>query len=176
MAFKYGRGAEWLKAINACRRLGYPPDDFGATRVFWHERCIETAVREHASGVGNGAFVHVIDYGGMSDATLRELRECFRYVKASIVAVSLNYGGTARRIFLARPPRWVSIGYTMLKPFLPDKSRQKIVVLPARSPQRLADYGTADPLCTMLADSLPPSLGGTRTEPREAVHDVSHFT
>ena len=169
------QGSQWFAAINECRRLGMSPSDFAMTRVYWHERCCETAAKYHQQGRGNGQFIHVIDFGDLAGLSFNTLYNQFPYIKTSIVDISLNYGGTARRIYIARPPKIFHIGYTMLKPFLPDKTKYKILVLPARNPQKLEDYGIAagnDPLCKMAPDSLPPLLGGTVEAPLEPMYDI----
>ena len=161
-------GSEWRRAITAARQLGLPPEDFALTRVFWHERCLETACRAHAAGRGNGQFIHVIDFGGMRDLGVSECRAGFSYIKRSIVDISLNYAGTCKRIYVARPSKIFYAFWTLAKPWLPDKTKRKIVVLPSRARQRLEDYGD-DPLVAMTLSSVPAQLGGAEdvhpTEP-----------
>ena len=56
------------------------------------------------------------------------------------------------------------------EPFLPSKTKQKIVVLPSRSRQRLEDYGD-EPLMAMTPQSLPWQLGGDEgVQPREPMY------
>lgn len=118
---------------------------------------------------GNGSFVHIVDFGDVGTLGLHEAMKGYPYVKASILAISLEYGGTCRRIFVARPPRIFHLCFSMLRPFLPDKTNAKIGVLPARTVQRLDDFGS-DAMCAMSPDSVPPLLGGTRQEWTEPVH------
>jgi hypothetical protein len=164
--------SEWRRSIAAARRLGVSAEEYATTRIFWHESCVGMAARKHAAGEGNGQFIHVIDFGEATMIGISEFLAAWPYVKASILKVSLNYGGTARRIYVARPPRLFSFGWRMLKPLILEKTRYKIVVLPVRTTQRLDDYFAYghEQLTAIPADSLPPPLGGTAEQPIEPMH------
>ena len=94
---------------------------------------------------------------------MRESLAGYPFIKASIMAISLHYGGTARRVYVARPPRSFHMLWNMLKPFLPPTTTQKVKVLPCRDgkAQRLEDFPSDDPACAMQPSALPPELGGT---------------
>lgn len=51
------RAETWLSAIRAARQQGLSPQQYGAQRVYWHERCLEVTAQHHAAGVGNGQYV-----------------------------------------------------------------------------------------------------------------------
>eukprot|EP00964_Phaeocystis_antarctica_P000836 scaffold449_cov59-Phaeocystis_antarctica.AAC.3 len=67
------RAVSWLGAISAARKQGITPEQYGAQRIYWHERCLEVTRRRHAAGAGNGQYIHVIDFGGI-DVGMSELR------------------------------------------------------------------------------------------------------
>jgi hypothetical protein len=169
------KGTEWVRAINACRRLNITPDEYAATRIYWHETCVGTTARVHAGGKGNGQFIHVIDFGGLGGLGLSDFYAAWPYIKASIVKVSLNYTGTARRIYVARPPRLFAFGWKLLKPLLVEKTRYKVVVLPSRSTQRIDDYLSCgkEEMTAIPPECLPSQLGGTCDDPIEPMHYVS---
>lgn len=154
-------GSEWRRAMLNCRNLKLTPTDFGRARIYWHEACLGLVQQAHARGEGNGAFVAVLDLGGMESMGVREALAGYPFIKASIITIALHYSGAMRRVYVARPPRTFFMLWNMLKPFLAPTTLQKVKVLPCRAAQRLEDYPSDDPLCTVQASALPPELGGT---------------
>jgi len=165
-------GDEWRRSIFAARRLGVSAAQYATTRIYWHETCCRLTERLHAEGRGNGQFIHIIDLGGLSDLSFGQIRELWPYIKESILVVSNMYTGTARRIYLARPPWVFNFGWSLMKPILTEQQRYRIAVLPSRAAQRLDDYWSSgkEMLTAIAADSLPPPLGGTAASPLRAVH------
>ena len=51
------RAVTWLSAIRTARQQGLSPQQWGAQRVYWHERCLEVTAQHHAAGEGNGQYV-----------------------------------------------------------------------------------------------------------------------
>ena len=116
-------GSEWRRSIYAAKRAGFSAEEYATTRIYWHETCCAVAERAHAEGQGNGQFIHIIDLGGLSDLTFGQVRELWPYIKASILLVSNNYTGTARRIYIARPPMIFSFGWSLCKVILSEYQR-----------------------------------------------------
>ena len=44
--------SEWRRAIRNARELGLTPAVFATTRIYWHERCLQTARKAHEAGRG----------------------------------------------------------------------------------------------------------------------------
>ena len=59
------RAVTWLSAIRAARQQGLSPQQWGAQRVYWHERCLEITAQRHAAGEGNGQYIHIVDFEGV---------------------------------------------------------------------------------------------------------------
>ena len=93
----------WLSAIRAARQQGLSPQQWGAQRVYWHERCLEITAQRHAAGEGNGQYIHIIDFEGV-DVGLTELLKSWPYIKEAAITVALHYGGCCARMYAARPP------------------------------------------------------------------------
>ena len=121
------RAVSWQDAISAARRQGITPEQYGAQRIYWHERCLEVTRRRHAAGAGNGQYIHVIDFGGI-DAGISEIPGYWPYLREAAVAVALNYGGVCARIYVARPPRAFLWGWRLLRPFLTEATDAKVLL------------------------------------------------
>lgn len=117
----------WLGAISAARKQGLSPEQYGAQRIYWHERCLDVTRRRHAAGAGNGQYIHVIDFGGI-DVGMSEIPGYWPYLREAAVAVALKYGGVCARIYVARPPRAFSWGWRLLRPFLTEATNAKVLL------------------------------------------------
>ena len=94
-------------------KTGLTPAEYGVQRVYWQENCLHRTRLAHAAGAGNGQYIHIIDFGGVDGMGLKELREGWPYLKEAAVDVALNYGGCCARIYVARPPRILAVGWQL---------------------------------------------------------------
>ena len=163
------RAVTWLSAIRAARQQGLSPQQWGAQRVYWHERCLEITAQRHAAGEGNGQYIHIVDFEGV-DVGLTELLKSWPYIKEAAITVALNYGGCCARMYAARPFRVVNLIWKLLRPFLADVTSAKVaVVSPCSTAPRIEHYNYS-PLTAMTPESLPTFLGGSLEEPRGPIH------
>jgi hypothetical protein len=177
MSYRYGttrdgaplaieNACNWIPAIKNAFKCGMSPEEFGRQRVYWYEHNMDLINKLHAQGMGNGQFLSIIDFGTLSaDLTLAETRRAWPYLKSANFVVSANYGGTGRRIYLARLPRTVVWGWKLVKKFLPKETQEKVaVVSPRPTPAKVEHYQYPNGPYggTMFdADALPACLGGT---------------
>ena len=92
------------------------------------------------------------------------------HVEQAAITVAMRYGGTCKRIYVARPPAIFTWGWRLIEPFLLEETRAKVSVVSPRGVAPSYEHYGSDPLTAMRPESLPVSLGGTRTEPAGPMH------
>ncbi|KAL1526472.1 hypothetical protein AB1Y20_015182 [Prymnesium parvum] len=144
-------------AMLTCARMNVTPDEFAQTRIWACEHSVRAIHATHQQDKGNGQSVLVIDFESSEFGPL-QIHRFLPYTKAAVIGAAIKYAGMARCVYIVRPGPLFALMWSLVIPFLPSETRQKIRVVQRNAP--ILSPADEPPLTKLTKDSLPAFLGG----------------